>query len=288
MHGKNDMYIVTDPADETIDIRIDNDFANPAVKFPALPFNLSEPEKKLAADILLNSQINGHFPFQAQGTETTHKETSKTPAMGFYGRPSHSIFIDDYIELPTLKEVLIELVPGVYPRVRNRKASLTFTGNKLTSSLINQYVPLLLVDHLPVHDLDKLLLMSPKKILSVEILNEIYIIGNNTYGGILNILTRQGNLGGIDLPENSFFFDFTSYMPQAEGVFPQYENQAFDPENPDYRNCLYWSPAIPSLPGKSVELEFFTADNSGVYQVLVRAVGKDGSLLQGRCEFRVQ
>jgi hypothetical protein len=280
------MYIAADHVDETIDIRIDNDFANPAVSFPAIPFNLSEPEKKLAGEILFNSQINKHFPAAFPGTKGPDNEPPGSPS--FYGRPSHTILIDDYIELPTLKEVLIELVPGVFPRVRNKEPFLAFNGNKLTSSLINQYVPLLLVDHVPVRDLAKLLLMSPEKIHRVEVLNEIYIIGNTTYGGILNILTRQGDLGGIDLPESSFFFDFTSYTPQEERVFPKYENNTFDPENPDYRNCLYWSPAIRALPGQAVELEFFTADNSGEYRVLVRGVAIDGTILRGECNFRVE
>jgi len=72
------------------------------------------------------------------------------------------------------------------------------------------------------------LLISPKKIQWVEVLNEIYIIGNTTYGGILNVITRKGDLAGIDLPENSFFFDFTSFLPQDELDFPRYEEQEFD------------------------------------------------------------
>ncbi len=286
MYGKNDMYITADHIDETIDIRIDNDFANPAVRFPEVPFILSEREKKLAGEILFNSQVNKQFPTPEKGRDSPADEKDKRPA--FYGRPSHSILIDDYIDLPTLKEVLIELVPGVFPRVRNKEPFLTFSGNKMTLTLINQYAPLLLVDHVPIQDLEKLLLMSPKKIHSVEVLNEIYIIGNTTYGGILNILTRQGDLGGIDLPENSFFFDFTSYLPQEKIIFPQYENPAFDRENPDYRNCLYWSPALMALPGRAVELDFYTSDNSGDYLVVVRGVAEDGTILQGKCEFRVE
>jgi hypothetical protein len=130
--------------------------------------------------------------------------------------------------------------------------------------------------------------MSPKKINSVEVLNEIYILGNITYGGILNVITRKGDLAGIDLPENSFFFDFTSYLPQDELVFPRYEDHEFDSENPDYRNCLYWAPEIKAAPGQDLELDFFTSDNNGEYMVLIRGIGEDGSILQGKCYFRVE
>ncbi len=287
MSGRNDMYIASNHDDENLEIRIDNDFANPAVRFPEIPFILSESEKELAAEIIFNMQINSHFHSPNTIMSEQGDEGEDPRIISFYGLPSSSILIDDYIELPTLKEVLIELVPGVFPRVRNKEAYLTFSGNKLTFTLINQYSPLLLVDQVPVFGLDELLLMSPKKIHRVEVLNEIYIIGNTTYGGILNIITRKGDLAGIDLPENSFFFDFTSFLPQDNLDFPRYEDQEFDSADPDYRNCLYWSPDIKAAPGQDLELDFFTSDNSGDYMVLIRGVGEDGSILQGKCNFRV-
>jgi hypothetical protein len=288
MSGRNDMYIASNHDNENLEIRIDNDFANPAVRFPEIPFILSESERELAREIILNMQINSHFHSPDTVMSEPGDEGEEPRIISFYGLPSSSILIDDYIELPTLKEVLIELVPDVFPRVRNKEPYLSFSGNKLTSTLINLYSPLLLVDQLPIFDLDKLLLMSPKKIHRVELMNEIYIIGNNTYGGILNIITRKGDLAGIDLPENSFFFDFTSFLPQDELAFPRYDDQEFDSENPDYRNCLYWSPDIKAVPGQDVELDFFTSDNSGDYMVLIRGIGEDGSILQGKCDFRVE
>ena len=288
MVGRNDMYIASNYDEEDLEIRIDNDFANPAVRFPEIPFILSESEKELAAEIIFNMQINSHFHSPDTILSETGEDGEDPEVISFYGTPSSSILIDDYIDLPTLKEVLIELVMGVFPRERNNEPYLSFSGNKLTYTLINKYSPLILVDQLPVFDLEKLLLMSPKRIHRVEVLNEIYIIGNETFGGILNIITRKGDLGGIDLPESSFFFDFTSFMPQDEMAFPRYEDQEFDRENPDYRNCLYWSPDIKAAPGQDLELDFFTSDNSGDYMVLIRGVGEDGSILQGKCDFRVE
>ena len=292
MTGRNDMYITSPFKGPPLEIRIDNDFANPSVRFPEIPFILSEAEKKGAGEIIFNSQINSHFPSRDTGNpgseEARERAAEDGPIKAFYGLPSRSVLIDDYIELPTLKEVLIELIPGVTPRVRNRVPYLIFSGNKLSFTLINQYTPLLLVDHVPVFDLEKLLLMSPKKIERVEILNEIYIIGHHTYGGILNIITRKGDLAGIDLPEHAYFFDFTSFLPQDGPVFPSHSSQEFDSENPDYRNCLYWSAGIPVLPGEETGLDFYTADNSGEYTAIIRGFAEDGTLLLGTCDFRVE
>lgn len=288
MVGRNDMYIASNHEKKDLEIRIDNDFANPVVRFPEIPFILSESENKLAEKIIFNMQISSHFSSPDTMISETEKKGEDPQIISFYGLPSASVLIDDYIDLPTLKEVLIELVPGVFPRVQNKQPYLSFNGNKLTFTLINNYSPLLLVDQVPVSDLAGLLLMSPKKIHRVDVLNEIYIIGNATYGGILNVITKKGDMGGIDLPENSFFFEFTSFMPPDELDFPRYGDQEFDSENPDYRNCLYWTPDVEIDPGKEVALDFFSSDDSGEYMVLIRGVGKDGTILQGKCYFQVE
>ena len=41
-------------------------------------------------------------------------------------------------------------------------------------------------------------------------------------------------------------------------------------------------------PGQKVELDFFTSDNSGDYVVLIRGVGEDGTIMQGKCYFSVE
>jgi hypothetical protein len=135
MVGRNDMYISSNHDDGDLDIRIDNDFANPAVRFPEIPFILSESEKELAAEIIFNMQINSHFPSPDKMMTETDDEGEVPKTIAFYGLPSASILIDDYIDLPTLKEVLIELVPSVFPRERNNEPYLSFNGNKLNQSV---------------------------------------------------------------------------------------------------------------------------------------------------------
>ena len=89
--------------------------------------------------------------------------------------------IDDYIQLPSLSEVFIELVPGVQPVTRNKKRSLTFNGNVAKQNFIGSFDPLILLDQVPVYDLEKLLALSPQKLYSIEAVNELYYLGDITY-----------------------------------------------------------------------------------------------------------
>ena len=57
------------------------------------------------------------------------------------------------------------------------------------------------------------MVIPPSRIHSIETLNEIYILGTTEYGGVINIVSRKGDMAGIDLPDNSFFFTFSGYLP---------------------------------------------------------------------------
>jgi hypothetical protein len=154
--------------------------------------------------------------------------------------------------------------------------------------MINQFNPLILIDQVPVFNLDKFLSLPPRKIHRIEVLDEIYIIGNRSYGGIINVVSRKGDMAGIDLPDNSFFFDFSSFQVQEEITFPRYRDRSFKSDSPDYRSTLFWVPGINIKPGQNAELEFYTPDNNGDFLVLIRGIAKDGSLIQGKCSFRVE
>jgi hypothetical protein len=148
--------------------------------------------------------------------------------------------------------------------------------------------------------------MSPKKIQSIEVVNELYVIGNTSYGGLINILSKNRDMGGIDLPVHSYFFKYRGYqdisgmVPGSGGRTGKPGNAYLDPgktgnNDPDhgrpgaqFRNCLYWEPDLYIEPDQTINLSFTGTDQPGLYRVLVRGVAEDGSHLYGTCDFRVE
>lgn len=260
-----------------LDLRIDNDYASPPVKFPARPFRLNEMERKASEEIILNMQLEKLY--REPGVQFNPDSVPGRGTASIHGIKLEKLWIDEYIELPNLKEVFIELVPPVMPKTRNKVSYLSFSGNEMTREIMLQFEPLILIDQVPIFDIDKLLALSPSKIRSIEVINDIYVIGKSSYGGFINIISKNGDMGGIDLPDPSLFFRFEGFR----------ENPASDPESlaPDLRNCLFWEPALPIRPEQELQLSFPASDRPGRYIILVRGVAENGSMLSGRCDILV-
>ena len=179
----------------------------------------------------------------------------------------------------------LELIKNVI--VRGKKGKQYFYLIWYHSDL-SLYKPLILLDYVPVFDIDKILPLSPEKIIFVDIINSVYIRGNLRYGGIINIITLQGDRAGVDLPRNSFFFSFNTCESRQGMTFPDYDKNPGDQRIPDFRNCLFWIPNISVGAGETASFDLFSSDKQGDYTVIVRGISEDGQVMHGECTFEVK
>ena len=283
--GSREMFIsARDMEERDLEIRVDNDYAISNFAFSPRPFTLTETELEEAQRIMINSQLGQRFQESSQGSADLVNPVESS----FYGLPSDRILIDDYVQLPTLKEVLIELIPTVLPVLHNKKPALQFSGNIASRDFMSFYEPLLLLDNVPVYKLENLLGMNPQKLHSIEVVNELYILGNTIYGGILSITSKNGDMAGIDLPDNSFFFDFAGFLPQP--LLESFTDTNSGEENriPDLRNTLFWETGLELNPGQTSQVTLTAPGRPGRYLVLIRGLTAEGRILQGRCSFMVE
>ncbi len=280
MTGYRDMFIAARHPDQAdLEIRIDNDFSSPQPKFPFQAFSLNGPERQTAEEIALNMQLEKAYAPSSGSPDTT--DETLTGVHSLLGIPTRKLWIDEFIELPNLKEVFIELVPEVMPKTRNRKSYLSFSGNEMTREIMARFDPLILIDQVPVYDIEKLLALSPERIRSIEVINDLYVIGNTSYGGLVSIVSNNGDMGGIDLPEHSIFFRYEGLQETDAG------DHTGEITGLDYRNCLYWEPSVAIEPEQSMIRDFRAPDKPGWYLVLIRGVSENGTFLYGSCRFQV-
>jgi hypothetical protein len=286
LQGEKDMYIVARAGNTNPEILIDNDFNTDAFYIEGEEFRLTKAERNIAEEIILNMQIEKIYRSDKILDSLYAREDSVKTT--FYVNPSTILYIDEYIELPTVEEVLFELVPEVIVKKRKDDIFISVTDNEIYHPDLAIFEPLVLLDHIPVHNLENLLKLSPSKISTIEVVNEIYIKGTSRYGGIISIFSRRGDIAGIDLPENSLFFDFKTFAEQDKVFYPYYSKSSGELNIPDYRSCLYWNPEL--IPGNNMKaaLEFYTSDRKGQYIVLIRGISEDGKITEGKCKFRVE
>ena len=282
--GIQDAFITVE-TNENIpaEIYIDNNFSTDFVQLPQQSFIFSSKQSEVIRQIMFNMQVEKIFKQSLTNTEAVEKKDSSF--MDFFGNPLITIKTKDWVKLPTLEEFFYELIPTVILKKKKGKRYFTMIGDHADLAV---YKPLLLLDHVPIVDVETILPISPEKIDHIDIINATYIRGYLHFGGIISITSLEGDMAGIDIPRNSRLFNFKTFEPQQEIKFPDYSINSNNERIPDFRNCLFWIPNIKMERDEKVRFDFYTSDNQGEYVVIVHGITADGVILEGQCNFVVK
>ena len=283
--GQYKEFFVTPELDDesVLEVRVDQEFDPRPSGIVASPFSLSDEELEVARKIALNMQLSKAFDTRAITPAQTEKaEYSEADRIPFYGTEVDRLLIDDYVRLPNLEEIFINLIHDVQFYRRQGKTRIRILSE---NSSIEVYKPLVMIDHISVFDHEALLALSPEKIDRIDLINDVYLKGSVPFGGVLAIHSRKGDMAGIDLPRGSYFFDYQAFYPELPPVNPSPDLQE---RTPDSRNTLLWSGKLVLQQNKASEVPFTTPGTKGKYVVLVRTVSPEGEVYAATAEFQVE
>jgi hypothetical protein len=277
--GSHELFISANHSDGyDLELLIEQDFCGEPLQLPSYPLPYQPGNLSWINDLSINAQINQQYgSLSSDGIEL---ETQ--PAQFFYGSPAAVVRFDDFIELPTLEEYITEVTPKVTVRRTDRRKAFRILGEHPD---LNFYDPLTMVDGVAIFDSEAILALSPRVIDRFEIVDAPYIMGNVTFGGILNIITGDGNLGSIDLPASGLLVDYDLYHeePSVWDFHPQE-----DLRRPDLRNTLFWEPRLVLQPGEERHISFITDDVKGEYLIIIRGFDKAGGCVKSVVPFSVE
>lgn len=261
----HDFFISTVKDSLKLTINIDNDFCQKAISLENPEFELTEQEKSIAEEISVNAQLLSRFKTSSL---TVSVNDSTKEEVSFYGSPNKVFYTQKYIDLPNMEEFIFELITELNVI---RKKGIPYI-HSASWNVFHNYPVLVLVDNVPISDTKEFLKMKINSIERVEVINKSYVAGNMKYSGIISAFSKNEDMGGIELPENSLFFSYQT--------FTQKENSSGNNHGeriPDLRNCLYWNPNLEFEKDTPLKLDFLTADTKGEYEVIVWSIPKDGS-----------
>lgn len=275
---KQDLYIAAYQREtDKLKISIDQDFCLEPLHLPSLPLEIKNEHEELIRNMVVNAQIRDQYT----GSSDIHEFIRESGDGYFYGEPTSVIRFDDFIRLPNMQEYISEVIPQISIQRSKKRLSFKVQGKHPD---LNHFTPLVLVDGVAIFDVEAVLDISPSYIDRIEIVEAPFIRGNLTFGGIIHLISRNGNMAYIDLPSSGLLVNYSMFDKGFQG------HPAFQPENPripDVRNTLYWNPHIRIMPGKTETIQFYTPDQSGSYEVVVRGFDSDGSYFENTFPFRV-
>lgn len=225
-------------------------------------------------NLIISMQINNIYqPFYQNAIKPDEGQAKQN----FYGKPDNSIIMSNYIELTSVKEIIAELIPGVTTTKSNRKVNFRVTRPYQTVPYENG--PLVLVDGIPIYDLEKVISISSKDVEKVDVMVNRYYIAGSVLDGILHFITKKGNLSAIEFDKSIFRMQYDLPKTKDEFYSPDYSVDSLKHSHlPDFRNTLYWNPDLHTDRNGKASVEFYSSDEAARYIIRVEGMTQDGRL----------
>jgi hypothetical protein len=237
---------------------------------PEIPASASE---KVASSMLADAQLAQAFQQTSRGPMLIRPSADTT---AFYGKPDAEYFLDEYVRFTTMEEVLKEFVREI--EVRKNKADYKLRVLNAPMRSFFEDDPLVLLDGLPIRDMNFVLGIDPRKLRSIAIVSRRFYLGGQGFPGIITLRTYEGDMGGINLPSDILITEFSGLLPPYTFVAPDY-TQHPGSRLPDLRRTLWWSPEVTTGTSGPSILRFHTGDVPGRYLVTIYALTAEGKLL---------
>ncbi len=271
-YGYKEIILQTNTTkDSTYHFRVFSPFSE---KFAATKL----PELALAKS-LQPEVAQRHLEVQVQNAYfETYRDVFYSPGIdstAFYGKPDDRYLLDDYIRFKTMEEVLHEYVTPV--QARKRKGGYHLMVLDRPNRGIFSDNPLVLLDGVPVFDMNRVMAIDPLKVKQLEVVTQKYFVGPRTYSGIVSFTTYKGDLGSLQLDPRSLLLEYEGLQLEREFYAPAYATpEQLQSRLPDFRNLLHWVPDVKTKADGKGNVAFYTSDQAGKYLVVVQGITEKG------------
>jgi hypothetical protein len=240
-------------------VRIHADFSDRYAAFPEVGLAPDTTLRQLFEEVYINSQLERKYhPVQ------TDSALLPAPVGEWFGRPAASVVLKDFVALPAMEDVFSEIVPYVSVRKKSRQFHLWVLDREETGF---DPSPLVLIDNVPVFDLDALMQVNPALVTRIEVINEPYMLGSHSISSLISVTTATSDFAGLKFPPSTVFLNYQTR--EASLAFPAARPESGESHIPDFRTVLYWNPHVKLGTGAEL-IEFYTSDHESEYQLLVR------------------
>jgi hypothetical protein len=294
VYGPQQLFIKTTPEYENV---VDLELSKPYLNIT----NTSIQQKPIIKNEFLNAVEEMHNNLaitQAFITDSIDQFYTIVDRTSFYGTPYFTYLLDNYKRFVTMEEVLREYVKEVMVRIRNKNYYVLVFNRQLydlrkyidyAKNMMDDNGPLVLIDGIPVTDLNKLIKYDPLKVRKLELIADRYVVGGLIYDGILSFTTYKGEFENLELNKKELLFDDEGWQRQRKFYMPDYKDPLVKKSRiPDFRELLYWAPTVKISKTNSGKISFFTGDVTGKFVVVVKGVSDDGRLVNEMVPFEVK
>lgn len=193
-------------------------------------------------------------------------------SLGFMSAtPSYFYDLDEYTQMNDIRELLVEFVRGVQRRRHHGRTSL-YTYQPESQSY-SKWPALVLLDGMPVSDIDEILAYDAHLIRFVQIYTQRFSFGKSYCHGVISFITRGGRLSNYQLKAGSQLMSYG--FPQQR---PQFVNHTASAHG-----TQLWLPAV-----HAQAVTFQAPQQKGRYRLSIQGRDDQGLPFRKITEFEVR
>jgi hypothetical protein len=170
--------------------------------------------------------------------------------------------LDDYTRFPTLKETIVEVLKELYFTRENDDDVIHVRNMTMSNEIYG--LPLILVDGLLIQDVNELFDYGMRYVYKVSVINDPYIYGPKTFGGIVNFTTKLQDFKSKSKGDFIKKITFERPLPAKRYFQPDY-SVSTNSKIPDYRYQLLWMPNT----NENETISFYASDLTGTFEIIV-------------------
>jgi hypothetical protein len=270
LYGPGEIVVQTNTEhDSTFRIDIMSPFSEQYSKRALPPFNLTPDMKAPVEYSSLGMQVLNIY----SGDNIRKYYDQPVDSTGFMGAPYKTYKLDDFTRFTTMEEVLREYIREVFVVKREKRYHIEMISEKG----FLEGDPFVMLDDVPIFNPDKVIAIDPLKVRKLDVIRDRFYWGPSDEEGIMSFTTYKGDLGGVELDPHAVVLDYEGLQLQRVFYSPVYDSQQqIASRVPDFRNVLYWDPAINTTAGGKSQVSFYTGDREGRYIGVVQGLTSDG------------
>ena len=281
VHGNRDMVCEIIGQDDTRECRlvVESPFLN--VRIPEIPSLILYKSQE---DFLLQRHRAVRSTFKPDA-DTLYEYLPKRSSLFLPDKLCKRYHLDDFDRFPTIRETLIEITPDL--RIRKgyddrTQMQILMEGAVKDSREFSNNV-LVLIDGVPVKDIDKLLEFDPMLLSDILVYPCSCSLGEMIFNGIVDFVTKQGDISSFKFDRNVVIVDW-----QGESYPVAYTCNDMPEGGDDLRHTLYWHPLIELEAGAGKEIKVRTPSYPGTFRIVAEGLSKDGRPVRSEAVLEVR
>ncbi|MEQ8549961.1 MAG: hypothetical protein RIC03_18750 [Cyclobacteriaceae bacterium] len=266
--------------DQAIKLSASSDLMDAEITYelfpPALNFESYEPSLSITQGMLdyIEAYKANRVIEQIYQTQDNKTTKAKSKYIGIAPEPTKTLDLDEYISLESFEEIVKELLAGV--KVKKSKVTqiylheLDWTKQNLMGLM--DLKPLHIIDGFVINDSQKMLDIPAESIKMIFVKNEKYYIKDQTFGGVIEVITKDRAFALKHLETNIETVIDGMALKETKLTSVLRSQSPLD-KLPDLRNVLHWNPTQKL----SQTIDFSTADYTGKYRVELKGIDNSGN-----------